>query len=192
VAERVLVPGDPGRALRLAQALTAEPKMLNHNRGLWGYTGTARDGIPLTIQSTGLGGASAAAVVADLALLGARRLVRVGTCVACGELPLGTLVSADAVHALDGASRALGAPGKPQPVAGLEAVVVASTDLAGERVPADARVRDLTTGAVVTAAATYGLTVAVVLVVAEDATGARLDEDALHAAELELGRLALG
>ena len=52
LAERVLLPGDPGRALLLAQALLAEPKMFNHNRGLWGYTGEARDGRPLTIQST--------------------------------------------------------------------------------------------------------------------------------------------
>ena len=42
VAERVLLPGDPGRALRLAQQLIAgTPKMLNHNRGLWGYAGTS-------------------------------------------------------------------------------------------------------------------------------------------------------
>ena len=41
VAERVLLPGDPGRALRLAQQLVDAPKMLNHNRGLWGYTGVA-------------------------------------------------------------------------------------------------------------------------------------------------------
>ena len=41
-AERVLLPGDPGRALLLAQALLDEPKMFNHNRGLWGYTGSAR------------------------------------------------------------------------------------------------------------------------------------------------------
>ena len=66
LAERVLLPGDPGRALRLAQALLEEPKMFNHNRGLWGYTGTAADGEPLTIQSTGMGGPSAAIVISEL------------------------------------------------------------------------------------------------------------------------------
>ena len=76
VAERVLLPGDPGRALRLAQQLIDGPRMLNHHRGLWGYSGPAADGAPLTIQSTGLGGPSAAAVVAELIALGARRLVR--------------------------------------------------------------------------------------------------------------------
>jgi uridine phosphorylase len=80
LAERVLLPGDPGRALRLAQELLNEPKMLNHNRGLWGYTGTATDGRQLSIQSTGMGGPSAAIVASELIELGAKRLLRIGTC----------------------------------------------------------------------------------------------------------------
>src|SRR2546429_9979776 len=54
LAERVLLPGDPGRALALASALLSEPRMFNHHRGLWGYTGAAGDGQPLTIQATGM------------------------------------------------------------------------------------------------------------------------------------------
>ncbi len=80
LAERVLLPGDPGRAFRLAQELLQAPKMFNHNRGLWGYTGTAADGRPLTIQSTGMGGPSSAIVVSELIALGAQRLLRIGTC----------------------------------------------------------------------------------------------------------------
>jgi DeoD family purine-nucleoside phosphorylase len=106
----VLLPGDPGRALLLAQALLTEPRMFNHNRGLWGYTGAAADGRALTIQSTGMGGPSAAIVIDELAQLGARRLVRVGTCGAVnGSLQLGDLVVADPAVSEDGASRALGA-----------------------------------------------------------------------------------
>ena len=41
LAERVLLPGDPGRALALAQLLLEKPLMFNHHRGLWGYTGAA-------------------------------------------------------------------------------------------------------------------------------------------------------
>jgi uridine phosphorylase len=107
VAERVLLPGDPGRALRLAQQLIDGPRMLNHHRGLWGYSGPAADGAPLTIQSTGLGGPSAAAVVAELITLGARRLVRVGTGAGLGGTRVGALVVAEAAIASDGASRAL-------------------------------------------------------------------------------------
>jgi purine-nucleoside phosphorylase len=34
-----ILAGDPGRALLLAQELLEKPKMSNHARGLWGYTG---------------------------------------------------------------------------------------------------------------------------------------------------------
>ena len=110
LAERVLLPGDPGRALLLAQALLEQPKMFNHNRGLWGYTGTATDGAPLTIQSTGMGGPSAAIVIEELVQLGARRFVRVGTCGALvGGFALGDVIVAREAVSADGASRALGA-----------------------------------------------------------------------------------
>ena len=110
LAERVLLPGDPGRALLLAQALLVAPKMFNHNRGLWGYTGDAADGRPLTIQSSGMGGPSAAIVIAELAALGAYTLVRVGTCGALDDsLALGQILVATEALAVDGTSRALGA-----------------------------------------------------------------------------------
>src|SRR4029077_6428260 len=80
LAPRALRPGDPGRALALAQTLLDEPKMFNHHRGLWGYTGPAPGGQPLTTQATGMGGPSAAIVLTELIALGARRAVRVGTC----------------------------------------------------------------------------------------------------------------
>ena len=108
LSERVLLPGDPGRALMLAESLLDGAKMFNHNRGLWGYTGPARDGEPLTIQSTGIGGPSAAIVIHELIELGARRLLRVGTCGALARLRLGDLVIATEAIAADGASRALG------------------------------------------------------------------------------------
>ena len=109
LAPRVLLPGDPGRALLLAQTLLEAPLMFNHNRGLWGYSGTAiADGAPLTIQSTGIGGPSAAIVVAELADLGAEVIVRVGTCGAIVTgLELGELVVVTHALAADGASRAL-------------------------------------------------------------------------------------
>ena len=79
-ADAILV-GDPGRALLLAQELLEQPKMCNHARGLWGYSGRTPRGDELTIQSTGIGGPSAALVLADLAELGVRRAIRVGSCV---------------------------------------------------------------------------------------------------------------
>jgi uridine phosphorylase len=116
LAPRVLLPGDPGRALMLAQTLLHEPKMFNHHRGLWGYTGVASDGELLTVQATGMGGPSVAIVMTELVELGASRLVRVGTCGSLVEsLRLGTLVVVSGALARDGTSVALGADGVVAP-----------------------------------------------------------------------------
>ena len=110
LAERVILPVDPGRALTLAQALLSDPRMFNHHRGLWGYSGIAADGAALTIQSSGIGGPSAAIVVSELALLGARTIVRAGTCGALDpSLELGQLLVVTESVASDGTSVALGA-----------------------------------------------------------------------------------
>src|SRR3954462_2738452 len=138
VAERVLLPGDPQRALAVSQALLEAPRMMNARRGLWGYTGTAPDGRPVTVQSTGMGGPSAAIVAEELIGLGARVLLRIGTCGALtGELSLGELVAVGAALATDGTSRALGAGERTAPDAELTArlaaaatpVTVVSTDV---------------------------------------------------------------
>jgi purine-nucleoside phosphorylase len=140
LAERVLLPGDPHRALAVAQALLERPRMFNHQRGLWGYTGRAHDGELLTVQSTGMGGPSAAIVAEELIGLGARTLVRIGTCGALSpDLRIGELVVAQEVIPADGASRALGAGERllPDPaltealagVAGARAGTIVSTDL---------------------------------------------------------------
>jgi uridine phosphorylase len=200
LAPRALLPGDPGRALLLAQTLLDEPRMFNHHRGLWGYTGAAADGAPLTIQSTGLGGPSAAIVTEELIALGARRLVRVGTC--RSGLPLASLVIAETVIAEDGTSRALGAAGElaadPELFAALLAAGngaasgrVLTTDLYYGAAPhAEALAVDLTSGAVFAVAARHGAHAACVLAVSER-DGERLDADAIEVAEVELGRVGL-
>ncbi len=201
VAERVLLPGDPGRALRLAQQVVDAPKMLNHHRGLWGYTGIASDGAPLTIQSTGLGGPSTAIVVEELIGLGARRLVRLGTCRALADLPLGSLVVAERVRCEDGVTRALGAGAvlepDPELLAGLTGGVVGevvSTDLYYDPRPErweGAVAVDLATAALFAVAARHGVRAACVLVVSESPAG-RIESEALERAEVELGRVGAG
>jgi uridine phosphorylase len=119
-AADVLLPGDPGRALALAQQLLTEPRMSNHARGLWGYTGETPGGRPLSIQSTGMGGPSAAIVLQELAELGVRRAIRVGTCGALrADLRHGDLIVAGEALAEDGASRSLGAGEVAEPDAEL-------------------------------------------------------------------------
>jgi DeoD family purine-nucleoside phosphorylase len=205
VAERVLLPGDPGRALRLAQHLLDKPLMLNHNRGLWGYTGTAADGEPLTIQATGMGGPSAAIVIEELIALGARRIVRVGTCGAlAGELELGDMLVASGALAADGTSRALGAAGVVDPDPGLTAGlrgqrgVIVSSDLFYDRDPnrtaewvADGAVAvEMEAATLFALAALRGVAAACVVVVSDVvSTRTRISVEALEAAEKELGEI---
>jgi uridine phosphorylase len=209
VAERVLLPGDPGRALRLATHLLAAPmQVLNTNRGLWGYTGTAADGLALTIQSTGTGGPTTAIVAEELIGLGARRLVRVGTCGALAERPLGELVVAGTALCEDGTSRALGAGERagadPELTAALERVagpaeITASSDLfydpdpdrAGRWAAAGASVVEMEAATLFTVARRHGVAAGCICIVSDIVGSARIADDELHAAELRLGEAAL-
>lgn len=78
VASKVIVVGDPGRASRLARVLT-NAKLVNENRGLLVYTGFF-DEIRVTVATHGIGGPSASLVIEELYDLGARTMIRLGTC----------------------------------------------------------------------------------------------------------------
>jgi uridine phosphorylase len=114
----------------VAQELLKEPLMFNQQRGLWGYTGEAPDGKPLTIQSTGMGAPSAAIVVEELIDMGARSLVRIGTCGSLDpQLWLGAPLAVERAIPEDGVSRTLGADGEVLPDPGLtEALLAAEAD----------------------------------------------------------------
>lgn len=139
LAVDALLPGDPGRALALAQQLLTKPLMSNHNRGLWGYTGETAEAHPLTIQSTGMGAPSAAIVLHELHELGVRRAIRVGTCAALDDsLELGDLLRVEAALPEDGVSRGLGASG-PQPA---DPELLARLEEAGDSTPVTAATTD--------------------------------------------------
>jgi DeoD family purine-nucleoside phosphorylase len=213
LADRVLLPGDPGRALLLAQELLESPKMFNHNRGLWGYSGTARDGAPLTIQSTGMGGPSAAIVISELAELGARRLLRVGTCGGLDRsLALGDLVIAHEALTGDGTSRALAGSERVAASAGLLASLEAAADGAARTglvvstdlfydparseqdwAAAGAIAVEMETATLFALAAARELEAGSVLIVTDQVLPerVRIELDALREAELRLGQVAL-
>ncbi|HET6508297.1 MAG TPA: hypothetical protein VFG42_16005 [Baekduia sp.] len=195
LAPRVLLPGDPGRALALAQVVLGDDRrMFHHHRGLWGYTGTAADGAPLTIQSTGIGGPSGALVLEELAGMGARAAIRVGTARGLQDpVRPGALLAVTEVRALDGASRALGGP-ETLPLAFADALVAAAADaVSGPIVSHDVLhapdaadqaaawradgllAADLETGALAAVARRHGLAFGAILVL----DGHRLDDEAL-------------
>jgi uridine phosphorylase len=193
-AEAILV-GDPGRALLLAQSLLREPKMSNNARGLWGYTGTTAAGRELSIQSTGMGGPSAALVLADLAELGVRRAIRIGTCTALDpSLAGGRLLAIAEAHAWG--SGGAGASIHPDPeLAGrlrtalgeaATTATVASLDTlhaGGAPAPVTAGdAADMQTAALFGRGRDLGIAVAAVLIVTETATGERLSDEELETA----------
>jgi len=107
-APLVLLPGDPGRATRIAERLDGgleAARLVTSHRGLLGYTGAIK-GVPISIQTTGMGTPSISIVLEELLRLGARQLIRVGTCggIAPG-LRTGDLVLATAACPIDGATR---------------------------------------------------------------------------------------
>jgi uridine phosphorylase len=167
--------------------------MFNHHRGLWGYTGVALDGAPLTVQSTGIGGPSAAIVVAELHRLGLSRAVRIGRAWALdGALRAGELVAATAVVAFDGTSRALGAGERLEPDPELTAALdgdrsglLASADVEHLDDAAGALAFDLESAAVLAAAARAGIPAACLVAiegaVEPDDVAARLGRAALAA-----------
>jgi uridine phosphorylase len=109
IAPAVLLPSDPALALALAQEVLTKPLMANHSHGLWGYAGTTERGDALSVQASGIGGPSAAAVLRELAAHGARRAIRIGRCETLDPaLRPGTVVLVRTCHGADGTSRALG------------------------------------------------------------------------------------
>lgn len=106
-APHVLCPGDPLRAKYIAEKFFDNPKLVNEERGMLGYTGTF-EGKPISVQSTGMGSGSAGIVFEELIQLGATRLVRVGTCGAIRKnLQMADVVVAMSATALDSATHNL-------------------------------------------------------------------------------------
>lgn len=107
-APLVLLPGDPNRATRIAGLFDgglAAARLVNEHRGLLGYTGTW-DGVPVSVQTTGMGTPSFSIVVEELLRLGVTRLIRVGTCGGIGRgIRTGDLVVATGAAPVDGATR---------------------------------------------------------------------------------------
>jgi uridine phosphorylase len=193
IYEDAILVGDPGRAMALAQALTEGPKMSNHTRGLWGYSGFTAAGRGLNVQATGMGGPSAALVLSDLAELGVRRAVRVGTCAALApELRPGDLVSVSEARPWAADGRTAGAPAVPDEALGerLRSELgegarpgrVASLDVLhpapGQPTP-PGDVADMQTAALLAAGRELGVALAAVLIVNEAEGFEHLDDDSV-------------
>jgi uridine phosphorylase len=207
IAGVALLPSDPALAMRLAQELIASPRMSNHNHGLWGYSGRTVDGLELTVQSTGIGGPSAAAVLSELAALGVRRAFRIDTAVALDPRSVSTTIVVGEAICDDGASRAYGGAARiaadaaltkslasatgvrPAPIASCDVELDPRSPHAERLQQAGAVAADLETAALLAAAEARGVEFGCAVVARSPADpGWEPLEDALF----DLGRLCLG
>lgn len=105
VAKCILLPGDPKRVERIASFFDRAQKVAEY-RGYVTYTGEV-DGIGISATSTGIGCPSAAIVVEELAKIGAKTFIRVGTTGALQpEIEIGDIVIATAAVRAEGTTEA--------------------------------------------------------------------------------------
>jgi len=104
VAPYVLIPGDPGRAERIAAAFARADLVARHREYVL-YTGVTAAGTPISVCSTGIGGPSASIAVEELVRVGATHFIRVGS--AGGRqphVPIGSVVVVTAAYRGEGTS----------------------------------------------------------------------------------------
>jgi hypothetical protein len=199
IYEDAILVGDPGRAMALAQVVIEGPKMSNHARGLWGYSGQTAEGRGLNVQATGMGGPSAALVLSDLAELGVRRAVRIGTAAALGGDPDGEVsprrpgdllcVREARAWSVDGRAGAVAHPDEALTARLLaelgdaaRAGRVASLDVLHphpDHPTPDGDVADMQTAALLAAGRDHGIALAAALIVTEAEGAEPLDDDSL-------------
>jgi uridine phosphorylase len=134
VADYVLLPGDPARVLMIAEHID-NPAEAAYNREYRTITGSYH-GIGVSATSTGIGCPSAAIAVEELANVGAKRFIRVGSSAAfIPGIRTGDIIINTGTMRLDGTTAAYVDPGFPAVPDHflVRALIDAAGDLAAER-----------------------------------------------------------
>ncbi|MCL3776624.1 MULTISPECIES: purine-nucleoside phosphorylase [unclassified Actinomyces] len=110
-APAVLMPGDPRRAQRIAEAVLTDARLVTDVRGMLGFTGTY-EGRPLSVMGSGMGQPSFTIYATELfSQFGVERIIRVGTAGGISpEVKVGDVVIATGAHT-DSAMNQLRVPG---------------------------------------------------------------------------------
>ncbi len=129
VGRVAFLPGDPGRVPLIAERFEGARELTSH-REFAAYGGHI-GGEKVVVVSTGIGGPAAAIAVEELARLGVRVMIRVGTCGAISpDVKVGSVIIADAAVRMDGTSSQYVHPGYP--AAATPGVVMALSEAAAK------------------------------------------------------------
>jgi len=103
VGRIAFLPGDPGRVPLIAKRFD-DPHELSSHREYSAYGGRVA-GEKVVVVSTGIGGPAAAIAIEELARLGVKVMIRVGTCGSITpDIRVGSVIIADAAVRMDGTS----------------------------------------------------------------------------------------
>jgi uridine phosphorylase len=112
VAPYVLLPGDPGR-VEVVASFWDKAEKIAQNREYVTYTGTYQ-GVPISCTSTGIGSPSTAIAMEELARVGARTFIRIGTCGTFQDhIKIGDIAIFDSAMRYEGASDLYAPPEYP-------------------------------------------------------------------------------
>jgi len=107
ISETVLLPGDPDRIDKIL-AFLKNNKEIQYNRE-YRISSGFYDGIKIALLSTGMGCPAAAIAVEELANVGAKNLIRIGTCGGLlKEMQPGDIIIPDSAFCGDGTSKEYG------------------------------------------------------------------------------------
>ncbi len=105
IAPCVLLPGDPGRVRRIV-AQMSDAHRVAENREYVVYTGMTGS-TPVSVCSTGIGGPAASIALEELANIGGRVFIRVGSCAGrLEDIPIGTPIIITSAFRGEGTSKA--------------------------------------------------------------------------------------
>lgn len=98
-APDVLMPGDPVRAMRIAETVLEDARLVTEVRGILGYTGTF-EGRDVSVLASGMGMPSMTIYATELfRFFGVQRIIRIGTAGGMAtHLDVGDVVIANAAH----------------------------------------------------------------------------------------------
>jgi purine-nucleoside phosphorylase len=98
-APDVLMPGDPRRAMRIAETVLQDARLVTEVRGILGYTGTF-EGRPVSVLASGMGMPSISIYATELfRFFDVKRIIRIGTAGGmASHLDVGDVVIASAAH----------------------------------------------------------------------------------------------